>query len=146
MSQVLAMFNSTTPEAFSKMACQIAPYFSTINPVMTALRPGFASVQVPFCREITNHLHSVHAIALCNAAELAAGMMTDVSIPTGARWIPKAMQVNYLAKAKTDVTAVADGSQIDWYSQGDLAVPVLITDAEGQEIFTASITMNIRHQ
>lgn len=145
MNQVLGMFNSTGPEAFSKMTCQMAPYFSTINPLMTDLRSGFASVQVPFCREITNHLGTVHAIALCNAAELAAGMMTNVSIPDGARWIPKAMQVNYLAKAKTDVIAVADGSQIDWSSEGDIDVPVTITDSAGQAVFTARITMNIRH-
>lgn len=145
MNQVLGMFNSAGPEAFSKMTCQMAPYFSTINPLMTELRAGFASVQVPFCREITNHLGTVHAIALCNAAELVAGMMTNVSIPDGARWIPKAMQVNYLAKAKTDVIAVADGSQIDWNTEGDVNVPVMITDTTGKEVFTASITMNIRH-
>lgn len=145
MNQVLGMFNSTGPEAFSKMTCQMAPYFSTINPLLTDLRAGFASVQVPFCREITNHLGTVHAIALCNAAELAAGMMTNVSIPDDARWIPKAMQVNYLAKAKSDVIAVADGSQIDWNSAGDVDVPVTITDTTGQEVFTARITMNIRH-
>ena len=83
MNQVLSMFGSAGPEAFSKMACQMAPYFSTINPLITELRQDAATVQVPFCREITNHLGTVHAIAMCNAAELAAGMMTDVSIPAG---------------------------------------------------------------
>ena len=29
--------------------------------------------------------------------------LTDVSIPTGARWIPKGMSVEYLAKAKGNV-------------------------------------------
>ena len=100
MSQFLSMFNSVGSQAFSQMACQVAPYFSTINPLVTELRAGSAQVQVPFRREITNHLGTVHAIALCNAAELAAGMMTDVSIPAGARWIPKGMTVEYLAKAR----------------------------------------------
>ena len=81
MSQFLSMFNSAGPQAFSQMACQVAPYFSTINPLVTELRANAATVQVPFRREITNHLGTVHAIAMCNAAELAAGMMTDVSIP-----------------------------------------------------------------
>src|SRR3546814_8551637 len=48
--------------------------------------------------EIDRFPSSVHAIALCNAAELAGGMMTEVSIPSGARWIPKGMTVEYLAK------------------------------------------------
>jgi acyl-coenzyme A thioesterase PaaI-like protein len=144
MSQVLSMFTSAGPEAFSKMACQMAPYFSTINPLVSQLRKGFATVQVPFCREITNHLGTVHAIAMCNAAELAAGMMTNVSIPNGARWIPKGMTVEYLAKAKSNVTAVADGDAIDWETEGDKVVPVDILDADGKKVFTARITMNVK--
>lgn len=101
-------------------------------------------MQVPFRREITNHLGTVHAIALCNAAELAAGMMTDVSIPAGARWIPKGMTVEYLAKAKTDVTAVAHGEGLDWQTEGDKIVPVDVHDAEGKKVFTARITMNVK--
>lgn len=144
MSQFLSMFNSVGSQAFSQMACQVAPYFSTINPLVTELRPGSAQVQVPFRREITNHLGTVHAIALCNAAELAAGMMTDVSIPAGARWIPKGMTVEYLAKAKTDVTAVANGEALDWQTEGDKIVPVDVHDAEGRKVFTARITMNVK--
>jgi len=144
MSQFLSMFNSVGSQAFSQMACQVAPYFSTINPLVTELRAGSAQVQVPFRREITNHLGTVHAIALCNAAELAAGMMTDVSIPAGARWIPKGMTVEYLAKAKTDVTAVANGEGLDWQTEGDKIVPVDVQDAEGKKVFTARITMNVK--
>lgn len=145
MNQVLTMFNNFGPEAFSQMACQMAPYFATIKPMMTELAPGRGVVQVPFRTEVTNHLGTVHAIALCNAAELAAGMMTNVSIPEGARWIPVGMEVKYLAKAKTDVTAVADGSALDWQAAGDLVVPVEIRDSEGLLVFTARITMNVRH-
>jgi uncharacterized protein (TIGR00369 family) len=138
------MFNSVGADAFSKMACQFAPYFSTINPLISELRPNAATVQVPFRKEITNHLGTVHAIALCNAAELAGGMMTDVSIPSGARWIPKGMTVEYLAKAKTDVTAVASAEGVDWQSDGDKVVNVDIHDAEGKKVFTARITMNVK--
>ena len=113
MSQFLNLFNSAGPAAFSQMACQVAPYFSTINPQVAELRPGHAVVNVPFRKEITNHLASVHAIALCNAAELAGGTMTDVSVPAGARWIPKGMTVEYLAKAKSSLTANASGEGID---------------------------------
>ncbi|MFJ7792715.1 hotdog fold domain-containing protein [Pseudomonas sp. NPDC096950] len=144
MNQFLSMFTSAGPEAFSQMACKVAPYFSTINPLVSELRPGYASVQVPFSREITNHLGTVHAIAMCNAAELAAGTMTDVSIPEGARWIPKGMTVEYLAKAKTDVTAVANGEAVDWLTGGDKIVPVDVHDAEGKKVFTARITMNVK--
>ncbi|EFQ62084.1 DUF4442 domain-containing protein [Pseudomonas fluorescens] len=144
MSQALSMFNSVGPAAFSNLACQMAPYFSTINPEIAELRPNHAVVTVPFRKEITNHLASVHAIALCNAAELAGGMMTDASIPAGARWIPKGMTVEYLAKAKTNIRAVADGSSVDWHSAGDKIVAVDIFDEGDIKVFTARITMNVK--
>jgi acyl-coenzyme A thioesterase PaaI-like protein len=144
MSQTLSMYQSVGSSAFSNMACQMAPYFSTINPEITMLTPGRAEVKVPFRKEITNHLASVHAIALCNAAELAGGMMTEVSIPSGGRWIPKGMTVEYLAKAKSAIHAIADGSDIDWNSSGDKVVPVDIFDDAGVKVFTARITMNVK--
>ncbi len=144
MSQLLGLFNSAGPAAFTQMACQMAPYFSTIAPEFAELSPNRAVVNVPFRKEITNHLASVHAIALCNAAELAGGTMTDVSIPAGARWIPKGMTVEYLAKAKSNIQAVADGSGIDWQTAGDKLVPVEIFDEGGVKVFTAHITMNVK--
>lgn len=144
MTQVLAMFQSAGPEMFTKMTCQMAPYFSTINPLITELRQDAATVQLPFSKEVTNHLGTVHAIAMCNAAELAAGMMTNVSIPEGARWIPKGMTVEYLAKAKTDLTVTCSGEGIDWTSEGDKVVPVEVTDTQGKRVFTARITMNVK--
>ena len=144
MNQVLAMFQSVGPETFSKMTCQTAPYFSTISPLISDLAPNQCTVQLPFAKEVTNHLGTVHAIAMCNAAELAAGMMTNISIPQGARWIPKGMTVEYLAKAKTDLTAVTSGEGIDWSSEGDKIVPVGVTDTDGKTVFTAQITMNVK--
>jgi len=102
MSQALSMLNSVGPAAFSNMVSQMAPYFSTIAPEISELSPGHAIVNVPLRKEITNHLASVHAIALCNAAELAGGMMTDASIPSGTKWIPKGMTDEYLANAKIE--------------------------------------------
>ncbi|MHC8407608.1 hotdog fold domain-containing protein [Pseudomonas sp. TMB3-21] len=144
MSQTLSMYQSVGSSAFSSMACQMAPYFSTINPEISVLTPGRSEVKVPFRKEITNHLASVHAIALCNAAELAGGMMTEVSVPSGARWIPKGMTVEYLAKAKTSIHAIADGSAIDWETAGDKVVQVDIFDEGEVKVFTARITMNVK--
>ena len=144
MSQALSMFNSVGSSAFTNMVCQMAPYFSTISPEITELKPTYAVVTVPFRKEITNHLASVHAIALCNAAELAGGMMTDASVPTGAKWIPKGMVVEYLAKAKTNIRAIADGSTVDWATAGDKIVPVDIFDEGDVKVFTAKITMGVK--
>lgn len=144
MSQTLSMYQSVGASAFSGMACQMAPYFSTITPEISVLQPSRAEVRVPFRKEITNHLASVHAIALCNAAELAGGMMTEVSIPAGSRWIPRGMTVEYLAKARSAIHAIADGRDIDWQSPGDKIVPVDVFDEGGVKVFTARITMNVK--
>ncbi|TAM09453.1 MAG: DUF4442 domain-containing protein [Nevskiaceae bacterium] len=130
---------------FSRAVCRVAPYFSSIAPQVEALEPGMARVTMRKRRAVQNHIKTVHAIAMCNMAELAGGLMTDVSIPKGARWIPVGMTVEYLKKAKTDLTAVADGSGIDWSAVGNIQVPVVVTDTSGTPVFQARITMNVRH-
>ena len=127
---------------FSRLVCFKAPYFASIRPRITRLEPNRGEATISHRRGVTNHLGTVHAIALCNAAELAAGTMTDASIPTGCRWIPRGMTVEYLAKAKGDVRAVADGSAIDWSQTGDVKVPV-VAYVEDTPVFRAEITMYV---
>ncbi len=130
---------------FSWGVCLLVPYFSSIKARFGDLRPGYCQVRMKKRRSVQNHLKTVHAIAMCNMAELAGGTMTDVSIPSGSRWIPAGMTVKYLKKAKTDLVAVADGSQLDWQREGEVVVPVVIKDTSGDTVFTADITMNLKH-
>ena len=94
---------------------------------------------------MTNHINTVHAIAMCNMAEFSGGLMTEVSVNDNSRWIPSGMTVKYLKKAKTDLTAISDGSGIDWNQEGEILVPVIIKDTNNETVFTAEITMNIKH-
>lgn len=143
MSKLYELYKAVGNEAFSREVTKIAPYFATIDPMFVELRPGYAEVTMPNTPEVHNHIGSVHAIAMCNAAEVAAGLMTEVSIPTSCRWIPIGMNVRYLAKATTDLRAIADGSKIDWDVPGDKAVPVSITDTNGVEVCAAAITVKV---
>lgn len=89
-----------------------------------------------------NHIGTVHAIAMCNMAELAAGTMTDVTVPRDYRWIPKGMTVKYLAKAETDLTAVAKIEPLpEFEASMELPVSVQITDTDNNTVFSAVITM-----
>jgi acyl-coenzyme A thioesterase PaaI-like protein len=142
MSQMMQMYQQVGPAQFSTLIGQVAPYFASIAPQFVELRPGYAEVTFPKRREVLNHIGTVHAIALCNAAELAAGTMTDASIPVGCRWIPRGMTVEYLAKAQGDVRAVADGSAIDWNQEGDIKVPV-VAYVDDKPVFRADITMYV---
>lgn len=129
---------------FSLAVCQTAPYFSSIHPTIEELKPNYVRVFVKKRRSVENHLKTVHAIAMCNMAELAGGLMTDASIPKGARWIPAGMTVVYAKKATTDLIAVANGDSIDWRTEGNIIVPVSVTDTQNNVVFTAQITMNIK--
>lgn len=129
---------------FTIATCRTAPYFSSISPLVEDLRPGYARVSMKKRRSVENHLKTVHAIAMCNMAELAGGLMTDVSVPKGARWIPSGMTVEYLKKAKTDLVAESHGTAIDWTQTGEVIVPVDVKDTNGDIVFTARITMNIK--
>jgi acyl-coenzyme A thioesterase PaaI-like protein len=142
MSQMMQMYQQAGAAQFSGMIGQVAPYFASIAPQFVELRPGYAEVTFAKRREVLNHIGTVHAIALCNSAELAAGTMTDVSIPDGCRWIPKGMTVEYLAKADGDIRTVADGSAVDWDVLGDVKVPVMAYVGE-KAVFRAEITMYV---
>ena len=129
---------------FSKMVCVIPPYFSSIKPLITKLDHGYCSVSMRKRRAVTNHINTVHAIAMCNMAELSGGLLTEVSLPKGTRWLPSGMSVQYLKKAKTDLTAIADGRDINWDEEGNKVVPVEIKDINDEVVFTAQINMNVK--
>lgn len=145
MHQLIQMHTAVGPESFSKIIVDQAPYFGSIDPVLTKLEEGSAEVTLKNQKSVQNHLGTVHAIAMCNAAELVAGMTTTVSIPEKARWIPKGMTVAYLAKAKTDLKVIAEAKTVDFSVEGDVVVPVAAYDEAGVKVFTADITMNIKH-
>ena len=94
-------------------------------------------------RRVHNHIGTVHAIALCNLAELSAGVMTDATIPAGMRWIPKGMTVAYLKKAVGTMHAVAtpDAAAVESAQGYAWPVSVRITDRAGDAVFQASIMM-----
>ncbi len=145
MSQNLQLYNQMGNEAFSQAVGQIAPYFSTIDPEIQELRPGYCEMILRNQKKVHNHLGTIHAIAMCNAAELVGGLTTDVSIPAGGRWIPQGMTVAYVAKAKTDLTVVCDCTNVDFSEPGAIVVPVVAKDTDGTVCFTADINMNVKH-
>jgi acyl-coenzyme A thioesterase PaaI-like protein len=88
-------------------------------------------------------LGTVHAIALCNLAELCAGLMTDASLPSGMRWIPKGMTVRYLKKARGTLVGSATPSRSLEAADAGYEVPVdvVVRDAAGEAVFDARVTM-----
>ncbi|MFE9582036.1 hotdog fold domain-containing protein [Nocardia sp. NPDC006044] len=120
------------------------PYFGTVLPSVVRLEPGLCEVTSPKWFGIHNHLGTYHAIAACNLAEVAMGMLSEATVPSTHRWIPKAMNVQYLAKAETSLRAVAKLDEIPDFSTittgQNLIVPVSVYDKHGLEVVHADIT------
>jgi acyl-coenzyme A thioesterase PaaI-like protein len=129
---------------FSAGMCVRVPYFATVIPYVKTMEPGRCEVTAPKWFGIRNHLGTFHAIAACNLAEVAMGMLMEATVPTTHRWIPKGMDSRYLAKATTGLRAVATFAELidfDTLTEGrDLAVDVTITDRAGAEVVHCTIT------
>ena len=128
---------------FSRAVCFKAPYFASIAPRITLLEPGRCEGRIAHRRKVTNHIGTVHAIALCNLAELTAGLMVDASLPRGMRWIPKGMEVKYLAKAvgTQHAVAVPEIPIVSAEAGYGLPVKVVVRDDAGTVVFEAKIEM-----
>lgn len=117
-----------------------APYFSTVPVVAEAVEAGRAEASMGARPWTRNHLGTVHAIALCNLAEMTMGLVAEATVPTSQRWIPKGMTVSYEAKARGTMHAVAELELPAEIGDGsEVPVPVTVTDDEGLEVFTAEI-------
>ena len=128
---------------FARTVSKRAPYFATIKPRFLDLQPKLCRVAMRKRRAVENHIHTVHALAMGNLCELAAGMCTEVTIPVGMRWIPRGMTIEYLAKAETDVIATARLDKTEWTGAQNIGVPVTVTDANGKEVVRAVISMYV---
>lgn len=128
---------------FSAAMMARVPYFASVLPRVQKMEPGRCEVTAPKWIGVYNHIGTFHAIAACNLAEVAMGMLMEATVPTSHRWIPKAMNVAYLGKATTSLRAVAtlDVPDFSAITEGtDVVVPVSVTDKSGTEVVRAEIT------
>ena len=128
---------------FTRIVCFKAPYFASISPRVLRLEPGLCQARLRQRRRVQNHIGTVHAIALCNLAELCAGLVTDVSIPRDMRWIPQDMTVRYLKKASGTITAAARPTTELRSTEEPYpaTISVALNDDRGQLVASADIHM-----
>lgn len=124
---------------FTQAVCFRAPYFFSISPIITDLTTTRCEVLLKKRHKVYNHIKTVHAIALCNAAELAMGALMEASLPRHLRWIPKGMNVQYLKKAPTNVRAIAEVKELPQMKACELPVEVALLDTNGVEVAHATI-------
>jgi acyl-coenzyme A thioesterase PaaI-like protein len=147
MSKVLALYRKFTRYPggrwlFTRAVCWQAPYFGSIRPRFDRLEAGLAEAHIRRRRRVQNHIGTIHAIALCNLAELVAGVGIEATLAPDRRWIPKGMHVQYLAKCRHEARATARIDVPAEIGSGvDCVVPVEIFDRDGTKVAHADITM-----
>jgi acyl-coenzyme A thioesterase PaaI-like protein len=148
VNRVLAIWQKLSPKPlgkslFSWVVCRKAPYFASIKPCFEELRSGYSRVSMKKRRAVENHIQSVHAIAMCNLAELGAGTMMEASLSPSMRWLPRGMSVQYLKVAKTDVVVDCVAEDIADGPARDVIVKCDVKDADGSIVCHADIAMYI---
>jgi acyl-coenzyme A thioesterase PaaI-like protein len=109
---------------FSVFFSRKAPYFSTIHLTVQEMAPHRAVITIPKRRSVQNHIGTVHAIAACNGLEAAMGLLAEATCPADHRWLPKGMEVEYLAKSSGNLVCTAESAPEDWAGGPDVPVRV----------------------
>lgn len=116
---------------FSTLFQQKAPYFASANIQVKKMAKNLGVVDVPKRRSVQNHIGTVHAIAVANGLEAAMGLLAEATTPTGYRWLPKGMNIDYLALSDSDIRCVAETTDEDWANAPDVPVKVTATRKDG---------------
>ena len=129
---------------FARAVCRRAPCFSTIKPHFLELRPASCVVAMSKHQRLSSPPGSVHSWAIATLCELAAGTVTEVTIPPVMRWTPRGMTIEYLRRAESAVTATARLDKSEWSAtEQNVGVPVSVVDRNGTEVVRAVITMHV---
>lgn len=129
--------------AFSLGFALKAPYFLTIAPTLVELRPNHAAVRVRKWWGVHNHIGTVHVIAVANGLEMAMGALAEATVPAHLRWIPKGMQLEYLAMAESTLLATADTDPADWLAPGEVDVRVQAIRDDGAVVVRGVIRLHV---
>ncbi|WP_112237983.1 hotdog fold domain-containing protein [Kribbella monticola] len=126
---------------FSVAFTRKAPYFRSVRPRFVQVSPNYAALVLPKRRAVQNHIGTVHAIAVCNGLEAAMGALAEATVPPGKRWLPKGMEVAYLAKSTSDLTCSAETDPAAWSAGPDVPVRVKAVRTDGTVVVEGTINL-----
>jgi uncharacterized protein (TIGR00369 family) len=122
---------------FSRLLGHLAPYSGSIGASVVSLAPGRAEVHMADRPRLRNHLHSLHAVALVNLAEMAGNVALAYSLPDDARFIVTGIEIEYLKKARGEIVAIGECPVPRTNARATYNVTVSLRDSRGAEVATA---------
>jgi len=124
---------------FSRIVGMIAPYTGTIAAQVVELERGRSKVIMKDRRNVRNHLNSVHAIALANLAELTGNIALAFSMPDDARFIVAGLSMDYVKKARGQITGICECPVPETAERLEYLVPVHMFDPSGELVATCTL-------
>lgn len=128
---------------FSMLIGRMAPYTGSIGARAEELSPGYARWSLRDRKRVRNHLHSIHAIALVNLAEVASGTAMLMALPPRVRGIVTGLSITYLKKARGTVTAECRCEVPPITSETSCDVHAEVRDASGDVVARAAVTWRL---
>jgi uncharacterized protein (TIGR00369 family) len=124
---------------FSRLLGMRIPYTGSIRPEVLRLAPGFANIQIKDRAALRNHVQSVHAVALCNLAELTGNAALAYELPPDARFIVTELTMRYLKKARGTIAARCQCEPVTTNERKAYTLEVQLFDAHGELVATATM-------
>lgn len=121
---------------FSWLVGLLIPYTGSISPQVLSVTPGFAVVLLRDRRCHRNHLRSIHALALANLGEFTTGLAVHFGMSSQSRAILTALRVEFLKKARGDITAKAEIDVFKTGQEGVVDVLARLCDSNGDVVAT----------
>ena len=122
---------------FSKAVGRAAPYTGSISAQVEEVRVNYARVHMDDQPRLRNHLHSVHAVALVNLAELTGNLAVAYSMPDDARFIVAGLSIEYLKKARGRILGETRTPAIESNERKEYEIPVELKDSDGDIVAKA---------